>query len=701
MKERRSNRLIHERSPYLLQHAHNPVEWYPWGEEAHSLAKEREMPIFLSIGYAACHWCHVMEEECFVNQEVATLLNRNFISIKVDREERPDIDRIYMTACQLMTGSGGWPLSLFLTPDLKPFYAATFIPRKSRGEMPGMLELIPYLSEVWRTRRTEIDLAGENVLEAMRGSEISSSPVSDSGYLIPDETFTKAYQTLARMFDSTNGGFGRAPKFPSIPQLSFLLQYSMTFHNEQASQMVQKTLSSMAQGGIRDQIGYGFHRYATDNAWKIPHFEKMLYDQAMNAMIYLNGWNLTGEPDLQEAGVDCLKYICNTLRRPNGGFASAEDADSPGGEGAFYLWRSEELRKNLSPEEYILAEEIWGIREQGNIPIDSGFPPGSNIIMMSPAWKTKINSQEDQQREVAAQIKKIRQKLLVIREKRPQPSMDDKVLTDWNGLAIEALATAAMISDENWMLPCAEQSASFLLGTLMTQDNRLLHRWRSGDAGIEGTAQDYIFFASGLVRLFQANGNPDYLKNAVHLATSAIQLFGDNKRGGLYATQKDDATVPVRLRDDYDGPYPSINGHAYQLFQILGIITGKSEFTYQANSLISGMGEISRKTPLGVLSLLTAACRERSVIRAVITGEPSDRKRQELWRELTREYNPGLVIIPIRQIYRDHLMDLIPGVESYLHGGISSVYICAGSTCRPPINEPDELSQVLQNIIHS
>ena len=698
MKEGRSNRLIHEQSPYLLKHSHNPVEWYPWGDEAHTRAQEKDMPIFLSIGYAACHWCHVMEEECFIDPEVALLLNKNFISIKVDREERPDIDRIYMTACQLITGSGGWPLSLFLTPDLKPFYAATYIPRRSRQGMPGMLELIPYLADIWHTRRTEIYEAGNNVVAALKGPENYSTPEPDSGDIIPDEIFINAYRNLAHMFDAVNGGFGRAPRFPSIPQITFLLQYSDTYHEKQALMMALKTLSSMAQGGIRDQIGYGFHRYATDAAWMIPHFEKMLYDQAMNAPAYLSCWKISGNPLFHEAGIDCLHYMCTTLRRPGGGFASAEDADSPGGEGAFYLWHAEELKDQLTPEEYHLAELAFGIRDQGNIPAGSGIPPGSNIIMKTHAGGP--DSPEDQQDEIRNQVQKIREKLFQIREERPRPSMDDKVLTDWNGLAIEALATASMNSDENWLLPCAEQAATFILSVMMTPDMRLLHRWRNGKAGIDGTAQDYIFLASGLLRLFQATGNPDYLKNAVHLTESAIHLFADTRRGGFYATRRDDTSIPVRLRDDYDGPLPSVNGHAYQLLSNLGVITGRMEFTKQAETLLLGMSEACRKSPLGVLSLLTSVCRDRCVIRAVITGEPTDTGWQNLWRELTKGYTPGLVIVPVRPQYREQLTELIPGADSYLHQIHPSVHLCTGNVCRPPIDDPGELEHVLR-VTHS
>ena len=692
-----SNRLIHELSPYLLQHADNPVDWYPWGDEAHTRAREADKPIFLSIGYASCHWCHVMEQECFMDQEVADLLNQYFIPIKVDREERPDIDRIYMTACQMMTGSGGWPLSLFLTTDLQPFYAATFIPRHSGRGMPGMLDIIPYIADLWKYHRSEVNKAGEKVIDAFSGNLPAAGVNPDKAGVIPDQIIHDAYRLLSTMYDPVHGGFGKAPRFPSITYLTFLLQYGYSFDAEKAFGMVMKTLSAMADGGIRDQIGYGFHRYATDSAWKIPHFEKMLYDQAMNAMAFTRGWQITGDRIMQEAAIDCLRYMRDTLQKPEGGFASAEDADSPGGEGVFYLWQADELRRVLSPDEFQIAEQSWGIREGGNIPSETGFPAGSNILAGSLSRTRGKNSSGDP---VEGSAREIREKLYQVREKRPRPLMDDKILTDWNGLAIEALATAAMTFDDEWLIPCAEKAAGFLQSELIRSDGTLFHRWRNGKAGIEGTAQDYIFAASGLVSLFQATGKIPCLRQAIQITDRAISLFGDEDRGGFFATRRDDPSVPVRMRDEYDGPVPSVNGHAYRLLQRLTVITGNKEYQEQADRLTEGMVATCRQNPLGALSLIGEIAGRRMEIRAVITGNPRDQKRQELWRILTRTYIPGLVIIPICRDSRYESVDIIPDAESVLRNPEPEVWICAGNTCRPPITDPGELQRTLLKITH-
>lgn len=696
----KTNRLIHEQSPYLLQHAHNPVDWFPWGEEAQNLAREQEIPIFLSIGYSACHWCHVMEHECFMDEEVAELLNRHFISIKVDREEHPEIDRIYMNVAQVMTGSGGWPLSMFLTPELKPFYAATFIPKKTRGNIPGMLDLIPHVVRVWREHHDEVIKAGEKVFELISQASSPEKTFEQPG-MIPDDLIHLAYQSLARSYDPEYGGFGRAPKFPSVPQLTFLMQYGVGFQNTQAIKMALMTLSSMARGGIRDQVGLGFHRYATDRAWNIPHFEKMLYDQALNANAYTSAWQITRDPLMREAAEDCMRYICRTLRLPEGGFGSAEDADSPGGEGAFYLWQSSELREILSSEEYAFTEQIWGITKQGNVSPGAGVPAGKNII----TWirETRPGEKEDfsQDRRHQQMVDQIRKKLFEARERRPRPPRDDKVLTDWNGLTIEALATTGRILDREWMIHGAEKAATFLLTMMVSGEGTILHRWRNGMAAIDGTAQDYVSLASGLVHLFQATGNPEFLKSATKIVEVTTVFFGDKIQGGYYATRIGDTAVPVRLRDDQDGAVPSVNGQAYKLLRILAVITGIEEYTDQAERLIKGMSGIARESPLGVLSLLEAVCRDKKDIRAVITGEVSDPRRKALWKALNREYLPGLVIIPIIPSFIPGLLDLVPGTGTYVRDDGPAVWICAKQTCSPPVTEPGILSDLLKQITHS
>ncbi len=693
------NRLIHEQSPYLLQHAHNPVDWYPWGEDVHALARKRNIPVFLSIGYAACHWCHVMEHECFMDQEVAELLNTYFVSIKVDREEHPEIDRIYMAVCQAMTGSGGWPLSIFLTPDLKPFYAATFIPKTSRGETPGMLDLIPHIVRVWNERRDEVYSAGAHLFGIISQAYGENSPLTQMG-MITDEEIHSAFQSVASSYDPEFGGFGRGMKFPSVPLLIFLMNYGVVFSQDGAIRMATDTLTSMALGGVRDQIGFGFHRYAVDRAWNVPHFEKMLYDQAMNAYAYTVAWQITGDPLMRNAAEESLEYICQTLRRPGGGFASAEDADSQGGEGAFYIWNHSELKEILTADELVLAEKAWGISEKGNIPPEPGNPSGSNII----SWIREMDAEGNASLPVPKDspgIIDLRKKLFARREMRPRPLLDDKVLTDWNGLAIWALAYSGRVFGDEWMIRAAEDAASFLLTTIRTEAGELWHQWKAGMASIPGTAQDYIFLVSGLSCLFQATGRPAYLESAITITWAAIDRFRDEKRGGFYATRSDDPMVPVRIRDDYDSAIPSVNGAACQVIRDLGLITGSDQFVDLAEALLTGMHDTITRVPQGTLSLLNAACRGKRETRAVITGDPGDERRTTLWKILNQRYIPGLVIVPLVPAHISEMKNLIPESGAYANEKSPAVWICAGETCRPPVSDPELLSDLLTRITHS
>ena len=683
----RKNHLQHELSPYLLQHSENPVDWYPWGEEAFTRARELDRLIFLSIGYAACHWCHVMEKESFMDQEIAELLNARYIPVKVDREERPDIDRIYMTISQMMTGSGGWPLTIFLTPDLKPVYAATYIPPRSRGKTPGMLDILPHIATIWDERREEAGLAGDRVLEALKES-ITASGDRKEGIDDLEEIHRSAYSMLSSLHDRNHGGFGRAPKFPSISQITFLLQYGFTYHDDNAHEMALHTLSSMAYGGIRDQAGYGFHRYATDAAWNIPHFEKMLYDQAMNAIGYITAYQVSGDPLMRETALDCLRYMVQILQHQEGGFGSSEDADSNGEEGAFYLWDDDELRKTLG-DDHPAFSRVYTI---------TSFPlpghPGSGIITRIQTHDTAVPLDE--------KITEIRKKLSEKRNLRPHPLMDDKVLTDWNGLAIEALAYASLMFDEPWILSAARRAAEFLLSTMMTPDGLLMHRWRKGRASIGGTAQDYIFASSGLTRLFQATGDPRYLKMALGIYEKADELFSDPENGGFFTTLKGDPSIPVRMKDEYDGAVPSVSGHAYQLLRTLAAITGRDDLADQADLLISGMVQKIRKMPLASLSLLSVSMADRgkAQVHAVIVGEPEDLKRRELLRVLIRQ-NPGLILIPILPSGLNDLREMITGVDSYLSTAEPHVHLCTAGLCRPPVYHSDELRAVLDTLTHS
>jgi uncharacterized protein YyaL (SSP411 family) len=691
------NRLIHEQSPYLLQHAHNPVDWYPWGEEAFTKAREKDIPLFLSIGYAACHWCHVMERECFMNEEVAALLNKSFIAVKVDREEYPEIDRIYMTVCQLMTGTGGWPLSIFLTPDLKPFYAATYIPRTSGSGMPGMLDLLPYLNQIWKERREEVYVAGERIFNALKGEDKEPGSSKEKGYT-PIKAAHEALSILTRTFDKEFGGFGSAPKFPSIPQILFLLDYGEIFQNESAHSMAIETLRAISKGGIRDHIGYGFHRYATDRAWKIPHFEKMLYDQALNAVAFSYAWQITSDPEMKNAAEDIFQYICNNLTSLEGAFYSAEDADSPEGEGAFYLWSAVELQGILSRDEYLIAEQYWNIKTEGNVPLASGIPSGNNIIASDSRIKRDLKGGSEF---FLPEIERIRKNLYKNREKRAHPRLDDKVLADWNGLTIEAFAIAARVMDEHWMISRAQRAAAFILSSMKDADGNLYHRWRNGHVAITGTAQDYVFLAAGLLSLFQTTGDPDNLIHAIQITDAFVTNFIDEKGGGLFGTDERDTQVPIRLKDEYDGPIPSASGKAFQLLNELAIITGNNRYADLAQKIVSGMNEILTRAPHGVLSLLSGVCKEKNMIRAVITGDKTDPIRQELWRVLNSRFIPGLVPIPLIPEHHEQLSPFVADLPLLESAQKTAIWICAGHSCLPPVSDPTELANLLDQITHS
>ncbi|MFO7783682.1 MAG: thioredoxin domain-containing protein, partial [Desulfatiglandales bacterium] len=504
-KERRANSLIHEKSPYLLQHAHNPVDWYGWGEEAFEKARQENKPIFLSIGYSTCHWCHVMEKESFEDPEVAKLLNDVFVSIKVDREERPDLDHVYMTVCRMATGGGGWPLTIIMTPDKKPFFAATYIPKTSRYGRAGMMELIPRVEQVWKTRQQEVLESAAGMTQALH--HLETTPTVKE---LNQHTLEKAFQDLSKRFDRTHGGFSSSPKFPTPHNLSFLLRYWKRTGNTEALHMVEKTLQELRWGGIFDQIGYGFHRYSTDKEWLVPHFEKMLYDQAMLALAYLETYQATGNALYRDVAREVFAYVLRDMRSPEGGFYSAEDADSEGVEGKFYLWTEEELREILSKQEADLLIQAFNVEERGNFTEEAtGELTGANILYpgKDPAG-------------MGAELS--RKKLFEARKKRVHPYKDDKILTDWNGLMIAALARGARVLGEEQYALAAIDAARFVLDRMRTPEGRLLHRYREGDAAITANTDDYAFFIWGLLELYQATFDATHLQTALSLSEDLI-----------------------------------------------------------------------------------------------------------------------------------------------------------------------------------
>lgn len=542
--QKEPNRLIKEKSPYLLQHAYNPVDWYPWGEEAFEKARKENKPVFLSIGYSTCHWCHMMAHESFEDEEVAGLMNEAFVSIKVDREERPDIDNIYMTVCQIILGRGGWPLNIIMTPGKKPFFAGTYIPKNTRFNQIGMLELVPRIKEIWEQQHEEVLDSAEKIT-----STIQEMIKESSGEGLGEEVIEEVYEELLSSFDTEYGGFSGAPKFPTPHKISFLLRYWRRSRNPEALHMAEYTLDKMRRGGIYDHLGSGFHRYSTDSMWLLPHFEKMLYDQALTAIAYTEAYQVTGKDLYKETAEGILDYVLRDLTSPEGGFYCGEDADVEREEGKYYLWTLEEIRSILDPEDSELIIKMFNLREEGNFEEEiRGRETGTNLFYMarspgSLAAKMKIPVEE-----VEKKVKAAREKLLKARYERKRPSLDDKILTDWNGLMIAAFAKGYQVFGEQRYLKAAEKAADFILMALYSPGDGLLHRYRDGVAGISGTSDDYAFLIHGLLELYEAGFKMRYLKAAVSLNSELLECFWDPVNGGLYFTANDSEALIFRKR---------------------------------------------------------------------------------------------------------------------------------------------------------
>ncbi len=515
------NHLSDEKSPYLLQHATNPVNWYPWSEEAFSKAQRENKPIFLSIGYSTCHWCHVMAHESFEDEDVAEQLNNTFVCIKVDREERPDIDSIYMTACTMLTGSGGWPLTIIMTPDKKPFFAGTYFPKRTQPGRIGMLELPDRINQIWVNRQQEVADSAASIVEALQRNVADTS-----GEILPKEILRKAYDHFSTLYDQKFGGFGKAPKFPSPHNLIFLLRYWKRTGNSHALTMVEKTLTAMRLGGMYDHIGFGFHRYSTDQQWLLPHFEKMLYDQAMLALAYIETYQATGNIFYKSTIKEIFSYIKREMTDSAGGIYSAEDADSEGEEGKFYVWTEEELRALLLPDDADMACKIFNAATEGNFAEEaSGRKTGVNILYLHNNISEIADVLDIPSVDLQNRLENIRKALFKAREQRIHPHKDDKILTDWNGLMIAALAKGSVVLADTTYLDAARKAADFLLKTMSTGEGRLLHRFREGETSIHGMLDDYSFFVWGLIELYEAGFETRYLREALKLSSSGRKIY--------------------------------------------------------------------------------------------------------------------------------------------------------------------------------
>ena len=567
------NRLANSQSPYLLQHKNNPVDWYPWGKEAFEKAEKENKPIFLSIGYSTCHWCHVMEHESFEDKEVAKLMNDNFISIKVDREEMPEIDHLYMSVCQAMTGRGGWPLTVVMSPKKEPFFAGTYFPKTGRGNQPGMMELIPSLMNAWNNKQDDIQKTIKQVNEYLINSN-ASVPGSN----LDRNTLDNAFYDFKERFDNEFGGFGSAPKFPSPHNLIFLLRYYKIFDEKNALNMVTTTLDKMRLGGIFDHIGYGFHRYSTDKNWFLPHFEKMLYDQAMISMAYLEAFEATKDEKYAAIVEEIFSYVIRDMLNEEGGFFSAEDADSEGEEGTFYIWEFEEIINILGQGKGKEFCDIFGIKQGGNF-LDEAtgqlMPKNIPHLKQNLLEYASINSLDIT--ELQKSIESSRRILFSERKKRIHPLKDDKILTDWNGLMIASMARAGRVLDKQNYIDTAKRSAEFILNNL-TEKGRLLKRFRNGKAGLQPHIDDYSFFVWGLIELYEATYEVHFLEKAVELSNIMIEDFLDNDNGGFFIGPKDGEKLIVRAKDSYDGAIPSGNAVAALNFIRLSKFTGGSNW---------------------------------------------------------------------------------------------------------------------------
>jgi uncharacterized protein len=684
-----NNRLQYEKSPYLLQHANNAVDWYPWCDEAFEKARIEDKPIFLSIGYSTCHWCHVMAHESFEDEETAALMNKAFVNIKVDREERPDIDAIYMRISHLMTKGGGWPLTILMTADKEPFFAATYIPKETKYGMPGMLELIPRLQTIWQTNRAGI------VFEASRITEALQHPAIGKTKDIGIDAMQKACSSFLDIFDKTYGGFGHAPKFPSPHNFYFLLRYWKRTGDMQALHMVEKTLQNMRHGGIFDHIGFGFHRYSTDEKWTVPHFEKMLYDQALMALAYTELFQATGKIEYSNTAREIFTYVLRDMTDSKGGFYCAEDADSEGTEGKFYLWTTGEIRSALDPEESNLFLSLYSHSEDRTLPGMREVPIDCFIPHLQPVTDgNKINIQPD----IQIKIENIRKKLFTVREKRVRPHKDDKILTDWNGLMITALARAAQVFSEAEYADAACNAMAFLMQNLRTKEGRLLHRYRDGLVSIAGMLDDYAFVIWGLLELYETVFDASYLLKALELTSHLSDHFRD-RSGGFFLTADDAETLLMRPKELYDSAIPS--GNSVMLLNLLrlALITADQSIKDKAAGIIKAFSAEAGSAPAAFTFFLTGldfAIGPASEV--VITGDPDKPDTMAMLLALKKVFEPNKIVIlrPDNQS-RQNIDAIAPYMQSYQSvNGKATAFVCSNYSCKQPTNEPEQVIAMLE-----
>jgi uncharacterized protein YyaL (SSP411 family) len=694
-----TNRLASEQSPYLLQHAHNPVDWFPWGPEAFEKARREDKPIFLSIGYSTCHWCHVMERESFEDQAIAALLNRDYVSIKVDREERPDVDRVYMTFVQATTGGGGWPMSVWLTPDLQPFFGGTYFPPEARYGHPGFASILTQIAAAWAADRDQIADSARDIVEDLRQHvAVEAGRAGAIDHAILDSGFF----AFRRIFDVRLGGFGDAPKFPRPSVYNFLLRYWARTKNPEALDMALLTLREMAKGGIHDQLGGGFHRYSVDERWFVPHFEKMLYDQAQLAISCLEAFQATGDPQYAETARRILDYVLRDMTGPEGGFFSAEDADSAAdparpdlkSEGAFYIWSAEEIRERAGQPAADWFCYRYGVEAAGNVADDPhGEFTGKNILYQA-------HTVEETAQRFGRPPDEVGAALLEARSERVRPHLDDKILTAWNGLMISAFARGGAILEEPRYAAAARRAADFLIARMYdAHSGALLRRWRQGEAAIPAFLDDYALFTQGLLDLYEAQFDLRDLELAIRLTEKQMELFEDREQGGFFASAADDASLVLRVKEDYDGAEPSGNSVAAMNLLRLARFTNRSGFRESAERTLAAFASRLAAMPAALPQML-AACEwllgePREI---VLVGDRSDAGTEALLRALHSRFVPNRVVMLVDSPEaRRALAVRIPAIEFMEKiDGRASAYVCRNYTCQLPVTDSEKLAELIQ-----
>jgi uncharacterized protein YyaL (SSP411 family) len=704
-----TNRLAKEKSPYLLQHQHNPVDWFPWGEEAFAIAKREQKPIFLSVGYSTCHWCHVMAHESFENAEIAKLMNEHFVCIKVDREERPDVDRVYMTYVQASTGGGGWPMSVFLTPDLQPFFGGTYFPPADRGGRPGFPTVLKKLADAWKDDRAHVVEAAASAMKALNEYTAAGAP---QGEAAGREAIAACFSQLSRTFDEDLGGFGSAPKFPRPVALNFLLRVytregADSHDGKAALHMTLRTLDRMAAGGMHDHLGGGFHRYSVDQFWHVPHFEKMLYDQAQLACAYLDAFQITHDPAYEKTARDTLDYVRRDMTDKAGGFHSAEDADSiiehgkpEHAEGAFYVWPKDEIAHAIGADAAAIFDRAYGVEADGNAP--SGSDPmgefrGKNILIRRMTTADAAKFFKKGEAEIETSLREARKKLFALREKRPRPHLDDKMITAWNGMMISAFARAAQVLGDAVYLDAAQKSARFIREHLW-KDGALLRNYRHGASEVAGFADDYAALIQGLLDLYEADFDTAWLKWALELQAKQDTLFGDPAHGGYFSVTKDAPNILLRMKEDYDGAEPSPNSVAALNLLRLAQITDDAALRERATKTLAAFSEQLSKVPTSLPQMLVALDASLAKPRQIVIAGPRDSaETRALLREVHAHFTPNKILLLADgadgQAWLGSRLEFLKTVAPI--DGKPAAYVCENFVCQLPTSDVAKLRELL------